>query len=63
MIKTWSAKRSRFRSADKFFLIQDLFHLTAKDWAKLLNELDSLTLEEREAVVWGRDDEFGRGYE
>ena len=59
MIKTWSAKRSRFRSADKFFLIQDLFHLTAKDWANLLNELDSLTLEERDKVLHGRDDEYG----
>ena len=59
MIKTWSAKRSRFRSADKFFLIQDLFHLTAKDWANLLNELDSLTLEERDKVLHGREDEYG----
>ena len=59
MIKTWSAKRNRFRSADKFFLIQDLFHLTAKDWANLLNELDSLTLEERDKVLHGREDEYG----
>lgn len=63
MNSTWSAKRSRLRSADKFFLITDLFRLTAKDWAKLLNELDSLTLEERDAVLHGSEDEYGRGYE
>lgn len=57
------AKHRGFKSANKFFLITDLFHLTAKDWAKLLNELDSMTLEQRDALVWGRDDEYGRGYE
>lgn len=54
------AKRRRSKTADKFFLINDLFHLTAKQWAELLNDLDSLTVEERERVVWGRDDEYGR---
>lgn len=63
MIKTWHAKRKGFRSASKFFLINDLFHLTAKEWAELLNDLDSMTIEERERVIWGRDDEYGRGYE
>lgn len=51
------------RSAEKFFLITDLFRLSAKDWAKLLDGLDHLTLEERDRVINGRDDEYGRGYE
>ena len=63
MIRTFGAVRRSISSADKFFLITDLFRLTAKDWAKLLNSLDSLTLEERDAVLHGRDDEYGRGYE
>ena len=40
-------------------MIQDLFRLTAKEWAQLLNDLDSLTVEERNAVLHGRDDEYG----
>lgn len=60
MNSTWYARRRRNRTAEKFFLIQDLFHLSAKEWAKLLNDLDSMTLEERDALVWGRDDEYGR---
>ena len=59
MISVWSAKRSCFRSADKFFLIQDLFRLSAKEWAGLLDSLDTLTVEERDAVINGRDDEYG----
>ena len=59
MIKTWSAKRRRIRSADKFFVIQDLFRLSAKEWAGLLDSLDALTIEERDAVLHGRDDEYG----
>ena len=46
-------------SGEKFFVIQDLFRLTAKEWAQLLNDLDSLTVEERYAVLHGRDDEYG----
>ena len=59
MIKTFGAKRRGLRSAEKFFVIQDLFRLTAKEWAKLLDSLDSLTLEERDAVLHGREDEYG----
>lgn len=59
MTNTWHAKRKGFKSAKKFFLINDLFHLTAKEWTELLNELDSMTIEERERVVWGREDEYG----
>ena len=60
MNNTCYAKRRGFKSARKFFVINDLFHLTAKEWAKLLDDLDSLTIEERERVVWGRDDEYGQ---
>lgn len=63
MNSTWSGRRSRLRSAENFFLTTDLFHLTAKEWAQLLDELDSLTIEERDRVINGRDDEYGRGYE
>ena len=63
MSNTCYAKRRGFKSARKFFVINDLFHLTAKEWANLLDDLDRLTIEERERVVWGRDDEYGRGYE
>ena len=59
MIRVWRAKRQRLRSADKCFLIQDLFRLSAKEWAGLLDSLDTLTVEERDAVINGRDDEYG----
>ncbi len=60
MNNTCYAKRRGFKSARKFFVINDLFHLTAKEWANLLDDLDRLTVEERERVVWGRDDEYGQ---
>ena len=59
MSEMWRAKRGMFRSGKRFFLIADLFDLKAKDWVKLLDSLDSLTLEERDAVMQGRDDEYG----
>ena len=59
MISALRAKRRSFMSGEKFFVIQDLFRLTAKEWAQLLNDLDSLTVEERYAVLHGRDDEYG----
>lgn len=63
MNNRWHEKRRGFKSANKFLHLNELFHLTAKEWAELLDELDSLTPELREKVVWGRDDEYGRGYE
>ena len=43
------------KAEKRFFYITDLFRLTAKDWAHLLNGLDMLTLEERNRVLHGRD--------
>lgn len=60
MNSTWYAKRRRNRSAERFFLITDLFHLSAKEWAELMNDLDSMTLEQRYELLNGRDDEYGR---
>lgn len=48
-------------AAGRFFYITDLFGLTAKEWAQLLNELDSLTFEERYALFHGRDEETEYG--
>ena len=50
-------------ASGRFFYITDLFRLTAKDWARLLNELDSLTPKERHVLFHGRDEETEYGME
>lgn len=62
-VKRYRSKMPPVRARERFFYITDLFRLTRKDWAKLLNELDSMTLEERDELLHGREDEPYRGYE
>lgn len=49
----------QIRSVDKFFSIADMFKLSAKEWAEILDSLDELPTRERRAVLDGRDDEYG----
>ncbi len=51
------------KSSDRFFHISELFDMTAKDWAELLNELEKLPLAERHEAFCGKDYEPYLGYE
>lgn len=48
---------------DRFFHLQDLFNLTAKDWLDLFNEIECLSTDERYAALYGHDDTPYIGYE
>lgn len=54
-----SVEAMQIRSVDKFFSIADMFKLSAKEWAEILDSLDELPTRERRAVLDGRDDEYG----
>ena len=41
------------RVQDRYNHLQDLFDMTAKDWAVLLNELEQLPLSERQTAIRG----------
>lgn len=50
-------------SSERFFHLQEMFNLTAKDWLELLDSLDELSAKERDAVLHGRENAPYRGYE
>ena len=41
------------RVQDRYNHLQDMFNMTAKDWAVLLNELEQLPPSERQTVIRG----------
>ena len=55
MTKYRKEERRGFRTCRMFSDMTEIFNLTAKDWAGMLDELDALSADEREKILYGEE--------